>query len=76
MIHRHNDEDLKIKLPLGNIQNMLPQQHFMRVHRSFIVSVDKITAFTKNEIEIGKIEIPIGGSYPDVFDKLNPINLD
>ena len=42
---------------------------FLRIHRSFIINVDKITAYTKHDIEIGKIEIPIGESYKQsVFD--------
>jgi len=36
---------------------------FLRIHRSYIVNSNKITAYTKNDIEIGSIEIPIGGSY-------------
>ena len=72
VIHLKNDTCLKIKLPIGNVENMLPQHLFMRVHRSFIVAVNKITAFTKNEVEIEKIEIPIGRSYPNVFKKLSP----
>jgi DNA-binding LytR/AlgR family response regulator len=36
---------------------------FLRIHRSFIVNTQKITAFTKQDIEIGKIEIPIGDHY-------------
>ena len=39
--------------------------HFVRVHRSYIVNTNKVTAFTKKDIEIGKIEIPIGDSYKD-----------
>jgi len=36
---------------------------FCRVHRSFIVNKDQITAYTKNDIEIEKIEIPIGDNF-------------
>jgi len=36
---------------------------FARVHRSYIVNLNKITAYTKSDIEIGEIEIPIGESY-------------
>lgn len=39
--------------------------HFVRVHRSYIVNINKITAYTKSDIEIGRIEIPIGDSYKD-----------
>lgn len=39
--------------------------HFVRVHRSYIVNINKITAYTKSDIEIERIEIPIGDSYKD-----------
>lgn len=38
---------------------------FIRVHRSYIVNSGMITAYTKNDIEIGRIEIPIGNNYKD-----------
>ncbi|TDQ27463.1 LytR/AlgR family response regulator transcription factor [Tenacibaculum caenipelagi] len=45
---------------------------FVRIHRSYIINKDKITAYTKNDVEIGKIEIPIGESYKDItLSKLN-----
>ncbi len=44
---------------------------FLRVHRSYIVNSKKITAFTKQDIEIEKIEIPIGDYYKsDILKKL------
>lgn len=70
VIHRQNDVELKVKYAIGSIENMLPQNMFLRIHRSFIVSVKKVTAFTNNDVELGKIELPIGKSYPDVFKKL------
>jgi hypothetical protein len=39
----------------------------MRVHRSFIVSLDKINAITKNSIFIGKTEITVGEQYKETF---------
>ncbi len=44
--------------------NLPPQ--FLRVHRSFIVNLDQVTAYTAHDIEIDEIEIPIGGNYKDV----------
>lgn len=38
---------------------------FLRVHRSYIVNINKISAYTKNDIEIGEIEIPISDSYKE-----------
>lgn len=40
-------------------------ERFIRVHRSYIINKDKITAYTKNDIEIGTIEIPIGENFRD-----------
>lgn len=37
--------------------------HFIRVHRSYIISFNHITAYTAANIEIGKVTIPIGSSY-------------
>lgn len=36
---------------------------FVRTHRSYIVNTNKITAYTKQDVEIGKIEIPISDSF-------------
>ncbi len=40
---------------------------FIRIHRSYIVNRNKITAYTKYDIEIGQIEIPIGENYKENF---------
>ena len=74
VIHRHNVTDLKVKYAISSVENMLPQHLFLRIHRSFIVSVNKVTAFTNNDVEIGKKEIPVGRSYTDVFKKLTNDN--
>ncbi len=45
--------------------------HFIRVHRSFIINTQKVTAFTNHDVEINGQEIPIGISYKKmVFDFL------
>ena len=39
------------------------EERFIGVHRSYIINKDKITAYTKNDIEIGKMEIAIGENF-------------
>ncbi len=47
-------------------------KRFIRVHRSYIVNQNKVTAYTKNDIEINTMEIPIGENYKqDVIDVLS-----
>jgi len=45
------------------IQDELPSEQFLRVHRSFIVSIDKIKALEGNVIETANRKIPIGRNY-------------
>ncbi|RZJ89053.1 MAG: response regulator transcription factor [Chryseobacterium sp.] len=69
-IYRVNDGPLQVKQSISMLEAMLPKNLFVRIHRSFIVSIDKITAFTNYDIEIGKIEIPIGRQYAGVIKLL------
>lgn len=57
---------------LTYFEEKLSNDQFIRIHRSYIVSLNHISAYSATQIEIGKISIPIGGSYAkDVFEKLN-----
>lgn len=58
-------ETLVIKERISHFIEQLPSDQFLRVHRSYIVNKDQVTAFTQQDIEIGQIEIPIGGKYKD-----------
>lgn len=71
-IHMEPHNLLKVKMTLNHVEKMLPENQFLRIHRSFIVSINKITAFTKTDVEIHKKELPIGKSYVGVFNKLTP----
>ncbi|HEX8315448.1 MAG TPA: LytTR family DNA-binding domain-containing protein [Flavisolibacter sp.] len=51
------------KQSITAMEAMLPERSFIRTHRSFIASVDKIKSFTTELIEIEKAEIPIGKLY-------------
>ena len=57
-------------LTLNNLKSFsykLPPDEFIRVHRSFIVSLTHIDSIARNEIYIGKKIIPIGDSFKDDF---------
>lgn len=53
---------------LKTLEDKLPPRRFMRVHRSFIVSLDRITAVTRNTIQIGTTTIPVSDQYKDAFN--------
>ncbi len=54
------------KFQLGQMEEMLSKNDFIRVHRSFIVAREKIEAFTATEIDIAGLQVPIGRSYKEL----------
>jgi two-component system LytT family response regulator len=48
------------KQSISSVEAMLPDKLFVRTHRSFIVSINKIKSFTHELVEIDKTDIPIG----------------
>ena len=48
------------KQSISSVEAMLPEKNFIRTHRSFIVSLDKIKSFTSELIEISTTEVPVG----------------
>ena len=45
--------------------NLLPQDKFVRVHRSYVVAINKIDKVEKNQVTINKIAIPVSEAYND-----------
>lgn len=52
---------------MKNMEELLPKDRFMRVHRSFIVALDHIDSISKNLIQIGNQQIAVGDMYKDQF---------
>ena len=48
------------KQSISSLEEMLPKDAFVRVHRSYMIAVNKIDSYNTDSIEIGKKEIPIG----------------
>ncbi|MGG6230084.1 LytR/AlgR family response regulator transcription factor [Tenacibaculum sp. SDUM215027] len=63
-VHVINDKRIVTKYKISDIEEKL-NRDFLRVHRSYIINTNKISAFTINDIEINSIEIPIGASYKE-----------
>lgn len=65
-IHTHNKSYL-ITQTMKSLEDLLPTASFVRVHKSYIVAMDAITAIFGNTIEIGTVQIPIGSNYKADF---------
>ncbi len=55
---------------IASVEAMLSENQFIRVHRSYIVSLNKLKSFTAETVEIGDKELPIGKLYRNNFLKL------
>lgn len=51
------------RFQLGELEAHLHDPNLLRIHRSYLVAKDKITAFSATEVEVGKAVLPIGRSY-------------
>jgi DNA-binding LytR/AlgR family response regulator len=57
-------------MTLKGIQEKLPQKEFIRVHRSYIIPINKIEKFNRQKITVAGKEVPVGSSYTAVIDEL------
>lgn len=54
---------------LSYIQEKLPENKFVRIHKSYIAATDKILSYSSDQITIDKISLPIGRNYRSDFLK-------
>ena len=53
------------KMPMKNMEKILPSEGFIRIHRSYLVPISKISAFNNEGIEIDSAVLPIGKMYKE-----------
>jgi len=49
------------------MEEKLPARRFLRIHRSFIVALDKIEAVRRLTVQIGTATLPVGDQYKEAF---------
>lgn len=57
------DNYLLVKQSITALENLLSDQRFMRIHRSYIVSLERVSGYNGLAVQLGSIEIPIGRFY-------------
>lgn len=64
---------LSSKQKISVLEELLPEDQFVRVHRSFIVALSKIESYNSFKVEVNGKEIPIGRNYKnDAFKRIVP----
>lgn len=70
-IYIHTKEKKYVKLQsMSSFMTELPDDEFIRIHKSYIVAANNIVAIYGNTVEIGQISLPVGRNYKDLVQKL------
>lgn len=65
----HEDKPILSLNSLKSLEAKLPENKFMRVHRSFIVNLEKIDTIERSRIIFGKVYIPVSEQYKEKFQE-------
>jgi two-component system LytT family response regulator len=71
---KSNAKPLLVRMSIRAMETELPADRFIRIHKSYIVAVESITAVRKNSVFIKDLELPIGETYREVIGQLTGKN--
>ena len=52
---------------IGYMEEKLPENKFVRIHKSYIISVDKIVSYNNEEVNVQSVSLPIGRNFKQQF---------
>jgi two-component system, LytTR family, response regulator len=64
-IHLGESSPLVIRMSMKSIEEKLPPGKFFRIHKSYIVSLSRITSIRRNSVFLGDLELPLSDLYKD-----------
>jgi two-component system LytT family response regulator len=67
---KSSNKPLIIRSSLKSIEEQLPSNKFIRIHKSYLISVESIIAIRKNSVFIKDKELPVGDTYREIVDKM------
>ncbi|MCJ8164181.1 LytTR family DNA-binding domain-containing protein [Pontibacter sp. E15-1] len=65
----HESKPVLSLTSLKALEEKLPAKRFMRIHRSYIVALDKITAVSRGKVQIGETSLPVSDQYKETFNQ-------
>jgi DNA-binding LytR/AlgR family response regulator len=54
-------------LTIKNVEDFLPTNQFVRIHKSYLVAIDKIQSIDKTSLIVGQIKLPLSRNYRDTL---------
>ncbi len=70
VIFHLGSEQVKSLLSIKNVEDQLPKDQFVRIHRSFIIAPDKIQEIERNTLLVNDCRINVGTNYREVFKEI------
>jgi len=67
---RSTPKPLLVRMSARALEAELPPDKFLRIHKSYIIAVNSITAVRKNSIFIGDLELPVGETYKEALRQI------
>jgi len=56
-------------LTFRSLEEILPKRLFVRIHKSFIISIEKIKSFRRGKVLVMDKHLPIGATYSEMFNR-------
>jgi DNA-binding LytR/AlgR family response regulator len=72
---KSTNKPIVARMSLKILEEQLPSSKFIRIHKSYLLNVDSISAIRKNSVFIKDSEFPVGETYRDVITKITGKNL-
>jgi len=63
----YNNSFILVHETLQRLLDQLPENEFIRIHKSFVISTSKISYVEGNQVRVDELEIPIGQTFRDNF---------
>ncbi len=67
---KSSNKPLVIRSSLKSMEEQVPSNKFIRIHKSYLISIESIIAIRKNSVFIKDKELPVGDTYRETVDKL------
>jgi|SRR6218665_936530 len=65
--HFEEKESITIRKTLKTVLEELPKNDFLRIHRSYVIALDKVSGYQKNKVFMGNKELPVSSAYKNEF---------
>jgi len=67
---KSTSKPIVVRMSMKAVEEELPAADFIRIHKSYLVAIDSITAIKKTSVFINDLELPAGDTYRDAIDAL------